>query len=83
MTTAREALEESGMLDDTFSFELAEHIKADMESGKGKWGWDPDVDGVVGFQITTESGKQQVVVIAWLEARDFEADSRYADGVEL
>jgi hypothetical protein len=83
MTTAREAVEESGLMDTLFSFELAAHIQADLDSEKGSWGWDPDVDGVVGFWIRNKLGAREVVVVLWLEQEDFDCNSAYADGVEL
>ena len=83
MTTAREAVEESGAMDDLFGFELATHIDADLASGKGRWVWDGDVDGVVGFQVRNSLGAWETVVVLYLEERDFESNSRYSDGVEL
>lgn len=83
MTTAAEAVEASGLLDTLVSAELADHIRDDVKSGKGNWGWDPDFDGVVGFWVRNALGAREVVVILYLEHEDFECNSAYADGVEI
>jgi hypothetical protein len=83
VTTAREAVEESGAMDSLFDASLADRIQADLDAERGSWGWDPDVDGVVGFWVRNSLGAREVVVILYLKDDDFECNSRYAAGVEL
>lgn len=79
MTTASDVVRESGLLESLFVESLADLIQRDEESGLGRWVFDPDVDGVVGFQVKEEFGWETVVVL-YLEHEDFEVNVRYADG---
>lgn len=80
LNTAADAVATSGLLESLMASELADRITADEEAGRGRWIWDPNVDGVVAFQVTSEVGGLVIVVILYLEHEDFENNDSYASG---
>lgn len=82
MSTAAETVHESGLVESIMTAELAERIKAAEYTETGYWIWDPHVDGVVGFQVEGQHGRE-VVVVLYLEQEDFDCNGKWAETGEL
>jgi hypothetical protein len=78
VTTAREAIEQADFMNTLWTAELSTFIQRDLDADTGRWVWDPQVDGVVGFEILRDD-RWEIVVIVWLEAEDFSCNEVYAE----